>query len=79
MVTCTQAGSSGGGGMVGEVRPLPRQVVMVQHAPGVPGTPPATTAGGRWVEGQGAQVLDDHQVGAGQRVVGPRVRRWFAA
>jgi len=61
---------------VGEVRPLPREIVMMEECWAV------AHYGGHLVsrshvEGQGEQVLDDHQIGAGQGVAyfAPRWRR----
>ena len=53
-------------GQVGQMRPLPRQVVMVQHG-GTAGAGRRHDGRGRRVEGERAQVLDHDEVGPGQR------------
>ena len=54
-------------GEMGQVGALPRQVVMVQHG-GPPGADLGHQGGGRRVEGERAEVLDDDEVGRCQRV-----------
>ena len=66
MVTWAQAGSSGGqSGQVAELLTLPGQVVVVEDGRPARQQPGQGGGGGR-VAGQGADVLDHHQVGPGQ-------------
>ena len=75
MVTWAQAAVVGRRGEMGQMGALPRQVVVVQH-----GRPPGAhlghQGGGRRVEGERAQVLDDDQVGGRQRVGELAPGRW---
>ena len=62
MVTCVHRGSTGGGGWWMNWGALPGEVVVVEDR-GPAGQDGGHRGGGRRVEGQGAQVLDHHQVG----------------
>ncbi len=76
MATCTQAGSSGGGGAAGEPIPLPGQVVMAEYGRPAGQDGRYRVRGGR-VEGQRAQILDDHHGGVTEGVSeGARVQGW---
>ncbi len=62
MVTCHQAGSSGGGGTVLELRALPGEVVVAEdRRPS--GEQPRQHPPGLGVDRQRAAVLDDDEVG----------------
>ena len=70
IVTCSAPGSAGGSSPAVEIRPLPRQVVMVEHDSAVvPLEYPRGCSSAVDVERQRAQVLDDDEGGGVERML----------